>query len=155
MIRASRKSLTLMALAAGLCLAGGAVAAVNAKAVIEAREANFKTFGKSMKTMNDNLKSDSPDLAVIASNAATIRGLAPKVTTWFPKGTGPESGVKTEARAEIWTDGAGFAAAARRLEPEAAKLEALARAGDLAGVRVQVRVVGGTCKGCHDKFKAD
>ncbi len=155
MIRASRKSLTLMALAAGLCLAGGAVAAVNAKAVIEAREANFKTFGKSMKTMNDNLKSDSPDLAVIASNAATIRGLAPKVTTWFPKGTGPESGVKTEARAEIWTDGAGFAAAARRLEPEAAKLEALARAGDLAGVRAQVRVVGGTCKGCHDKFKAD
>ena len=108
-----------------------------------------------MKTMNDNLKSDSPDLAVIASNAATIRGLAPKVTTWFPKGTGPESGVKTEARAEIWTDGAGFAAAARRLEPEAAKLEALARAGDLAGVRAQVRVVGGTCKGCHDKFKAD
>jgi len=155
MIRASRKSLTLMALAAGLCLAGGAVAAVNAKAVIEAREANFKTFGKSMKTMNDNLKSDSPDLAVIASNAATIRGLAPKVTTWFPKGTGPESGVKTEARAEIWTDGAGFAAAARRLEPEAAKLEALARAGDLAGVRAQVRVLGGTCKGCHDKFKAD
>lgn len=155
MIRASRKSLTLMALAAGLCLAGGAVAAVNAKAVIEAREANFKTFGKSMKTMNDNLKSDSPDLAVIASNAATIRGLAPKITTWFPKGTGPESGVKTEARAEIWTDGAGFAAAARRLEPEAAKLEALARAGDLAGVRAQVRVVGGTCKGCHDKFKAD
>jgi len=155
MIRASRKSLTLMALAAGLCLAGGAVAAVNAKAVIEAREANFKTFGKSMKTMNDNLKSDSPDLAVIASNAATIRGLAPKVTTWFPKGTGPESGVKTEARAEIWSDPAGFAAAARRLEPEAAKLEALARAGDLAGVRAQVRVVGGTCKGCHDKFKAD
>jgi cytochrome c556 len=155
MIRASRKSITIAALAAGLCLAGGAVAAVNAKAVIEAREANFKTFGKSMKTMNDNLKSDSPDLAVIASNAATIRGLAPKVSTWFPKGTGPESGVKTEARAEIWSDPAGFAAAARRLEPEAAKLEALARAGDLAGVRAQVRVVGGTCKGCHDKFKAD
>lgn len=155
MIRASRKSLTVAALAAGLCLAGGAVAAVNAKAVIEAREANFKTFGKSMKTMNDSLKSDSPDLAVIASNAAAIRALAPKVTTWFPKGTGPGAGVKTEARAEIWSDPAGFAAAARRLEPEAAKLEALARAGDLAGVRAQVRVVGGTCKGCHDKYKAD
>ena len=155
MIRASRKSLTLMALAAGLCLAGGAVAAVNAKAVIEAREANFKTMGKSMKAMNDALKSDSPDLAAIAGNAATIRGLAPKITTWFPKGTGPGAGVKTEARAEIWTDGAGFAAAARRLEPEAAKLETLARAGDLAGVRAQVRVVGGTCKGCHDNYRKD
>ena len=155
MIRLSRKSLTVVGLTAGLCLAGGAFAAVNAKSVIEARETNFKSMGKSMKAMNDSLKSDAPDLASIASNAANIRGLAPKITTWFPKGTGPESGVKTEARAEVWTDGAGFAAAARRLEPEAAKLEAMARAGDLAGVRAQVRVVGGTCKGCHDKFKAD
>jgi cytochrome c556 len=94
-------------------------------------------------------------MAAIATNAAAIRGLAPKITTWFPKGTGPESGVKTEAKAEIWKDATGFAAAARRLEPEAAKLEALARAGDVAGARAQVRVVGGTCKGCHDKFKAD
>ena len=155
MMRTPRKSLTVMALVAGVCLAGGAVAAVNAKSVIEAREANFKTMGKAMKTMNDGLKADTPDLSAIAANAAAIRGLAPKITTWFPKGTGPESGVKTEAKAEIWKDPAGFAAAARRLEPEAAKLEALARAGDVAGVRAQVRVVGGTCKGCHDKFKAD
>ena len=44
-MRTPRKSLTVMALVAGLCLAGGAVAAVNAKSVIEAREANFKTMG--------------------------------------------------------------------------------------------------------------
>jgi cytochrome c556 len=108
-----------------------------------------------MKAITDGLKADSPNMSAIASNAATIRGLAPKVSTWFPKGTGPESGVKTDARAEIWTDPAGFAAAARRLEPEAAKLEALARAGDVAGARAQVRAVGATCGGCHDKFKAD
>jgi cytochrome c556 len=155
MIRLSRKSLTALALVTGLGLAGAAVAAVNARAVIEAREANFKTIGKSMKAINDGLRADAPDMAAIAGNAATIRGLAPKISTWFPKGTGPESGVKTEARAEIWTDAAGFAAAARRLEPEAAKLEALARAGDVAGARAQVRMVGGSCKGCHDKFKVD
>jgi cytochrome c556 len=155
MIRLSRKSLSALALVAGLGLAGAAVAAVNARAVIESREANFKTMGRSMKAITDGLKADSPNMSAIASNAATIRGLAPKVSTWFPKGTGPESGVKTDARAEIWTDPAGFAAAARRLEPEAAKLEALARAGDVAGARAQVRALGGTCGGCHDKFKAD
>lgn len=142
--------------AAALALGGGAaLAAVNAKSVIETREANFKSMGKAMKGMNDGLKADSPDMADIAANAAIIRGFAPKISTWFPKGTGPESGVKTEARAEIWTDAAGFGAAARRLEPEVAKLEALARAGDVAGARAQVRLVGGACKGCHDKFKAD
>lgn len=155
MIRPSRKSVIALALITGLGFAGAAVAAVNAKAVIEAREANFKTLGKSMKAITDGLKADSPDMAAIAANAATIRGLAPKISAWFPKGTGPGAGVKTEARAEIWTDPAGFAAAARRLEPEAAKLEALARAGDVAGARAQVRMVGGSCKGCHDKFKAD
>lgn len=142
--------------AAALALAGGAaVAAVNAKAVIETREGNFKSMGKAMKAMNEGLRADAPDMSAIASNAAVIRGFAPKIATWFPKGTGPESGVKTEARAEIWTDSAGFAAAARRLEPEITKLEALARAGDVDGARAQFRMVGGACKGCHDKFKQD
>ncbi|MFZ4066858.1 MAG: c-type cytochrome [Phenylobacterium sp.] len=152
----SRRLLSAAVCAAAVALAGGAaLAAVNAKAVIETREANFKSMGKAMKAMNDGLKADTPDMAAIAANAATIRSLAPKISTWFPKGTGPEAGVKTEAKAEIWTDPAGFAAAASRLEPAVAKLETLARAGDVAGARAQVRVVGGTCKGCHDKFKQD
>lgn len=155
MIRVNRNSLIVIALTTSLGLGGAAAAAVNAKAVVEARQNQFKTFGKSMKAINDGLKADAPDMAAIASNAATIRGLAPRIVTWFPKGTGPETGLKMEARAEIWSDPAGFAAAARRLEPEAAKLEALARAGDVAGARAQVRLVGGSCKGCHDKFKAD
>lgn len=152
----SRRLLSAAVCAAALALAGGAaLAAVNAKAVIETRESNFKSMGKAMKAMNDGLKADTPDMAAIAANAATIRGLAPKITSWFPKGTGPEAGIKTEAKAEIWTDPAGFAAAASRLEPAAAKLETLARAGDVAGARAQIRLVGGTCKGCHDKFKQD
>lgn len=152
----SPRALSAAFLTVSLVLGGGAaLAAVNAKSVTESRQANFKTMGKSMKAMTDGLKTGSPDMAAIAANAATLRGLAPKISTWFPKGTGPESGVKTEALAEIWKDPAGFAAAARRLESEAAKLEALARAGDVAGARAQVRLVGGSCGGCHDKYKAD
>lgn len=152
----SRRLLSAAVCAAALALAGGAaLAAVNAKAVIETRESNFKSMGKAMKAMNEGLKAEAPDMAAITANASTIRGFAPKISTWFPKGTGPEAGVKTEAKAEIWTDPAGFAAAASRLEPEAAKLETLARAGDVAGARAQFRVVGGTCKGCHDKFRED
>jgi cytochrome c556 len=152
----SRRLLSAAVCAAALALAGGAaLAAVNAKTVIETRQTNLKSMGKAMKAMNEGLKADAPDMAAIAANAATIRGFAPKITTWFPKGTGPEAGVKTEAKAEIWTDPAGFAAAASRLEPEITKLETLARAGDVAGARAQFRMVGGACKGCHDKFKQD
>ncbi|MCA3721471.1 cytochrome c [Phenylobacterium sp.] len=155
MIRLNRNSLIAVAVVASLGLGGAAVAAVNAKSVIETRQNNFKTIGRSMKEINDNLRSSSPNMAAVASNAAVIRGLAPRVESWFPRGTGPEAGVKTEALATIWSDPSGFAAAARRLEPEAAKLEALARAGDVAGARAQVRQVGASCGGCHDKYKAD
>ena len=92
MIRLSRKSLSALALVAGLGLAGAAVAAVNARAVIESREANFKTMGRSMKAITDGLKADSPNMSAIASNAATIRGLAPKVSTWFPLHYKPKGG---------------------------------------------------------------
>ncbi len=99
----SPRALSAAFLTVSLVLGGGAaLAAVNAKSVTESRQANFKTMGKSMKAMTDGLKAGSPDMTAIAANAATLRGLAPKISTWFPKGTGPESGVKTEALAEIW-----------------------------------------------------
>ena len=72
---------------------------------------------------------------------------------WFPKGSGPESGVKTDAKAEVWNDAAGFAAAANRFQGEAAKLQEIAAGGDIAAIKAQVRATGGACKNCHDKYR--
>lgn len=117
------------------------------------RHENLKQQGAAFKAILDELKKGDPNKAVIATNAGKLKGLASQLPTWFPKGSGPESGYKTDAKAEAWTDATGFAAAASRLQSETAKLDQLAQAGDLDAVKAQARVVGGACKNCHDKYR--
>lgn len=118
-----------------------------------ARHDNFKAQGAAFKAILDELKKDPPDQAVLITNADKLKGTSTALPSWFPKGSGPESGVKTDAKAEVWTDAAGFAAAANRLQVEVSKFQQLAMAGDVAGMKTQSRVVGGACKNCHDKYR--
>ena len=141
-------------LAAGMVAAGGgALAASAGQKAAEVREDNFKQLGGAFKTINDELKASTPDMAKIAAAAKKMNALAPQVPRWFPKGSGPETGGKTRAKAEIWTDAAGFAAVQRSFQAEVAKLDKVAAGGDLSALRDQVRAVGGTCKSCHEKYR--
>ena len=160
---ALNKITAAVALTAGLALAAGAALAheghkgpppttPGGKAAW-ARHDNFKAQGAAFKAILDELKKDTPDQAVLTSNATKLKVSSTALPSWFPKGSGPESGVKTDAKAEVWSDAAGFAAAANKFQIEASKLQQLATAGDVAGMKAQSRVVGGTCKGCHDKYR--
>jgi cytochrome c556 len=147
-----------VALAFGLALcfaaAGGtAVAAVDAGKAISGRIDNFKKIGTAFKTINDGLKADAPDAKAIAAQAKIIKELSGKIPSLFPKGTGPETGIKTRAKADIWTDWATFGAAAKGLQTESAKLETIANGGDIDAIKAQVKATGGACKTCHDKFR--
>jgi cytochrome c556 len=130
-----------------------AAPATNPAEVIKAREAHYKEIGKAMKGIGDELKKSAPDVKVIQANAATIDRLAPQVPGWFPAGTGPESGVKTEARAEIWSKPQDFSAAAANFATAAKQFNATAQTGDLAAIGAAMKQLGGSCKGCHDKFR--
>lgn len=123
--------------------------------VIKAREAHYKEIGKAMKGIGDELKKSAPDVKVIQANAATIDRLAPQVPGWFPAGTGPEAGVKTEARAEIWTKPEEFSAAATNFATAARQFNATAQTGDIAAIGAAMKQLGGSCKGCHDKFRTE
>jgi cytochrome c556 len=141
-------------LGAGAALAQGAsTAPMGPGQVVTARQQNFKQLGKAFKAILDELKQPAPDKAVLASNATKMNMLAGLEPNWFPKGSGRESGVKTGAKPEIWSDPAGFAAAVQRLQGETAKLQQIAAAGDPDGLKAQVRATGGACKNCHDKFR--
>jgi cytochrome c556 len=144
-------------LAAGAVLAADptpapAPATPGGKAVL-VRQAHYKDLNAAFRTINEQLRGDTPDKAVLATEAGKMKALAADLPTWFPKGSGPEAGVKTAAKAEIWTDAEGFAAAAAKLEGETAKLSDLATAGDLDAIKAQARVTGGACKNCHDKYR--
>lgn len=123
------------------------------KQQIEARQKNLKDLGAAMKTTGDQLKSGEPALDQIRPAVQTIKTHAADLASWFPEGTGPEAGIKTEALAKIWEDPAGFQAAHQRLVNEAGKLSDVATGEDLSAIGAQVGAVGGACKNCHDTFR--
>jgi cytochrome c556 len=118
-----------------------------------ARHQNFKQLGGAFKALVDQVKTDAPDKAVISANADKMNALAAQAPAWFPKDSGVESGVKTDAKPEIWSDPQGFAAAVAKLQAATVKLQQVSAAGDMAAIRAQVQATGGACKNCHDKYR--
>ncbi len=137
--------------AADLELANG----MTVKQQIEARQGQLKKIGKAFKTISDQLKADSPDLAEIQMAAAVVPKEAAGMADWFPEGTGPESGVKTEALPIIWEEPADFNEKVTAMQDAAAQLETVAQEGDVAAIATAFKTTGGTCKSCHDKYRLD
>jgi cytochrome c556 len=150
------KTKTMMA---ALALGLGGIATVAWAATpaetIKARRVAFKDMGKSMKAIGGQLKSGTPDVAVIRGAAATLAATAPKLEHAFPKGTGPEAGVKTEASADIWAKPAEFAKLMGELQTKTKALDGAAKGGDLAKIGAATGDLGSTCKACHQSFKKD
>lgn len=118
-----------------------------------ARHENFKQVGGAFKGAMDEARKGSPNTQAIGASAQKLVALSNQLPAWFPKGSGPESGAKTDAKPEVWSDPQGFAAAAKRLQTESAKLQKVAAAGDAGAAKAQVMAVGGACKGCHDRYR--
>ncbi len=135
--------------------ATGALAASAAENAIATRQAGYKKIGASFKAISDELKKSSPDAKVIAANAQVVNAQSAQVPKWFPKGSGPEAGVKTEAKPNIWTDSAKFAVAAANFHTEAGKLQTISATGNIDAIKAQFRATGATCKACHDVYRIE
>ena len=141
------------AAALAVTLTAGAALGQGVADVIKARQQGYKAQGAAFKTINDEMKKGSPDIAAIRRATKVLTDTATMQYRWFPKGSGPESGVKTAAKPEIWSDPAGFAAAQKAFQAEAAKLGQAAAKGDVGAIRPQVGAVGKTCAACHNKYR--
>lgn len=149
------KSLMIAAAAvAAFGVAGADVAfAQSASDVIGQRQEKFKSFGAAMKAISDSLRSGSPDAAMIRTRAQYLAAQGPNIPGWFPKGSGPEAGVKTEALPVIWAQPADFRARAAAFTSAAQALEAAASSGNPGAIGKATQELGATCKGCHDNFR--
>lgn len=120
---------------------------------IRDRIGGYRAMGAAFKAINDTLRTDAPDLRVVRRGVRTINMAAHHQYRWFPAGSGPESGQRTKARAEIWSNAAGFRTAQDGFAAQARILAAAARTGDVTAIRAEGRKLGGTCKQCHDQFR--
>ena len=145
-----------VALAMGCAtLAVGTIAlAAPAGEVISARQANFKEMGKAMKASFGELKQAAPSGDAFKANANALASSAVKVAAGFPRGTGPESGAKTQALPAIWEKPDEFRADADKLVKAAQAYQQAAASGNMDATKAALMQVGGACKGCHDSFRA-
>lgn len=93
------------------------------------------------------------DAQAAAANAALASSLAPLAFTAF--GPGTDKGMPNRSTPEIWSKAAAFKGKADEMVAAMAKLDAAAKTGNLDQIKAAVGPIGGTCKGCHDDFRAD
>jgi cytochrome c556 len=142
-----------IAVAAATCTSVTLAQSQVATEVVKARQQGLKSLGAAFKAIRDELRNAAPDSAKIKAAAADITRAAGGIGTWFPAGTGPESGVKTDAKPEVWADAAGFAAAQETFIREADKWTHLGDSIDASAWKDAAASLGHSCKGCHDKYR--
>lgn len=122
---------------------------------IEARQERYEALGDTFRTLNQQFRSGSPDLAVVQEAAAQVPAIVEGMETWFPAGTGPESGVETEALSTIWETPDDFAQKIVEHQAAVAALAEVANGGDLDAIQAAVQATGATCGACHDDYRLD
>jgi cytochrome c556 len=123
------------------------------QALMKERHHHYHELGDAFKTVRDQSRAGTPDMAAIKSAAQVINDASIDQGKWFPAGTGPEAG-KTRALPEIWKRPDDFKAAQKMFSAAAPKLLAAASSGDAGAVKTQFGEVGKTCKNCHDTFRS-
>ncbi len=135
----------------GVALAGGTAHAAAADAV-RTRIANYRELGAAFKAVNDGLRGEVQTV-LIQQSARQIRNASRAQYSLFPAGSGPQPGVKTAARPDIWAKPAQFKTAQDNFARQAEVFQRAAGSGNAALIRAEARKLGGTCKACHDVFR--
>ncbi len=134
--------------------AAGIAGAAGLPQIVHARQAHFKSLGRSLKSLRDQIRRSQPDWSIVATDADRIQHLAAALPTWFPAGSGKGHGVKTRARAAVWAHPRAFARAARIFLSRAQSLTQAAGGRDRRALELRARALGQACGSCHRRFRA-
>ena len=91
------------------------------------------------------------DANVAAANADIVVTMSKLPYAGFVEGTGGSE--KGAPNAKVWSDRAGFDAAAKKMQDEVVKLAAAARTNNLETMKAAFGSAGGACKACHDDYR--
>ena len=120
--------------------------------VMHVRHEGMEAIGDANKALHRAL--GASDIPTIRANAGKIAELSEQASTWFPAGTGPNVG-KTRAKADIWQNAEDFAAKLRAFQTAARALQLAAAGNNVAAMNARFADLGGACKACHDKYRAE
>jgi cytochrome c556 len=132
-----------------------AVAGPKETAQIKPRQDKLRDMGGALKAINDEIKKGKLDWDnTILPNVQTIKDRSGYLLNWFPKGSGPESGVKTYALPAIWQKNDDFVKLGKAMQAETLKLDQVAATKNGDALKAQVLATGKACKACHDNYRS-
>jgi cytochrome c556 len=142
-----------VSLLAAVLLVAGSVASLAATPdeIIATRQANQKRVGELTTAMKKAVEGGATASSQVDASIE-LSDRARRLKDYFPVGT--ETGGNTKAKAEIWSDRAGFVKVDAAYVAAFDKLLVLARAGDTPGFNAQFADAGGTCGACHRTYRA-
>jgi cytochrome c556 len=154
----SYKALTLIATAGALTIAGAAFAeghlTQDQQRAVDARKAHMSLNSFNLSPLGamaqDKMPYDAEVAAAAAANLAAFANMSHD--SYWVEGT-DSSGGGTRAKAEVWTDRAGFNAADMALATATIALAAVAGDG-LNALKAAFGPVGGACGACHEAYRA-
>ncbi len=148
-----KKLLSLLLAGAAITLALPASAQfAKAEDAVKYRKNALFVMGQNFTRVANMASGKAPFDANVAAESAAVAEFVAKLP-WAGFGPGTDKG-DTKAKSEIWTDKAKFDDYANKMQAEMTKLSAAAKSGNLDNIKVAVNATGGTCKSCHDDFRA-
>jgi cytochrome c556 len=140
--------------AATATVAADAPASPTPAQIVKARQAAYEMSAVTFASLKQGAAGGT-DVSKLGFPANALAAWAAALPGMFPAGTGQgAAGIDTKAKAEIWTNRAGFEARDADYAAATAKLADLVKAGDSAGFTAQLAVVKKACDSCHADFKA-
>jgi cytochrome c556 len=138
-----------------LLLATGAAHAQEPEhaATIQYRQGIYKAMRWNWAPLAQMVQGKRPfDRAEFVKRATRVSFLSHQLLEGYPPGS--HDGAVTDALPAIWENFADFTAKLDDLKREAKALRLVAESGDEAAIKQQFMATAGTCKACHDEYRA-
>ena len=136
------------------CAAIDAAAQHKPDAVIHYRQSAMTLIGWNFATLSAMARGRRDwDATEFALRAERVASLAPQIQEGFANGS--DKGAETDAKAEIWANPEDFRSKITDFINESKSLSEVAKTGDESKTKEQYKKLWGTCKSCHEKYKAD
>lgn len=127
----------------------GPVAAPAHGGVVQARQAGFHLALASFLSIKAGI-ARGDDVKTLALPAAALAGWGKVIPTMFPPGS---DSADSDAMPNVWTDRAGFEAAAAAMSTTARALADAGKAGDTTGFAAKFAELGKACGDCHTRYR--
>jgi cytochrome c556 len=117
--------------------------------VKQRQDAMESLWRDSFRAVAATVRTDQPDLALVATNSAKATETLQKLATLFPPGTGRDVVPSTRAKPEIWSDRKEFEANLTTLINASKALTDDAKSGNVEKVKTAWTNLAKACGGCH------